>query len=114
MAKNEINLPNNLTDGETDVVVEMPKEAVIKLVQENLVKNYELLIWLFNVSTPIMTALWTAFFTLSAGWKSSLFFSSTAFTILSLVLGFFIWHNRKRTFSDSVHKKIKISDIGKK
>ena len=41
MAKNEINLPNNLTDGETDVVVEMPKEAVIKLVQENLVKNYE-------------------------------------------------------------------------
>lgn len=114
MSKNENNFQPQPADEETDVVVEMPKEAIIKLVQENLVKSYEMLIWLFNISTPIATGLWTAFFTLSVGWKSSLFFSSIAFTVFSLALGFFIWQNRKKTFSSSVKKKIKISDIGRK
>lgn len=109
MAKeNKLNLNDN---EETTIVVEMPKEAVIKLVQENLVKNYELLIWLFNISTPIATALWTAFFTLSNGWRSSLFFSSLAFTIFSMVLIILICINRKKIFSESVRRKIKISKI---
>lgn len=99
---------------ETNVVVEMPEEVVIKLVQENLVKDYELLIWLFNASITIAASLWTAFYTLNVGIKSSLFFSSVAFSIFSIVLIYLIWKNRKKVFSSFTRKILKFSDFSKK
>lgn len=97
---------------EAELILETPREVVVKLVQENSVKNYELLIWLFNVSTPIATALWTAFFTINAEEKSlPLFFSSVAFSVFSLALLYFIVKNRKKTYSDSIRTSTKISDL---
>ena len=99
---------------EPKLILETPREVIVKLVQENLVRNYELPMWLFNVSTPIATALWTAFFTIKAEKSLPLFFSSVAFTIASLALFYIIIKNRKETFSDSVKKSIRISDLIKK
>lgn len=101
-------------DEETSVVLEMPEEVVVKLVQENLVRDYELLIWLFNASITIAASLWTAFYTLNPGIKSSLFFSSVAFSLFSIILIFLIRNNRKKVFSSSVRKKVKISDFNRK
>jgi len=96
---------------ETHVVVEMPEEVVIKLVPENLVRNYDMLTWLFNASSSISVGLWTAFVTTDMKLLSSLFFSGLAFTIMSLVLLVLIRKNRKKTFSDPVRKKLKISEF---
>ncbi|MCX6723702.1 MAG: hypothetical protein NT155_00830 [Candidatus Staskawiczbacteria bacterium] len=115
MAKGKNNVENldKLNNKETNVVLEMPEEVVIKLVQENLVKDYELLIWLFNASITIAASLWTAFYTLNVGIRSSPFFSSVAFSIFSIVLIYLIWKNRKKVFSISTRKILKISDFNK-
>ncbi len=96
------------SERETDVILETPKEIMITLVPENLVKNYELLLILFNVSTPIATALWTAYLTIGG---MSLLLSSGAFTLLSVFLLILIVIKRKNAFSDFVRKKTKFSDF---
>lgn len=99
--------------GETHVVVEMPGEVVIKLVQENLVKTYETLVWLFNASSSLAVGLWTAFFTTEWKVPSSLFFSALAFSIMSVVLVFLMIKNRKAVFAEPIRKKLKITEFHK-
>ena len=96
---------------ETHVVVEMPEEVVIKLVQENLVKTYENLVWLFNAASSLAVGLWTAFFTTELKIPSSLFFSALAFTIMSLVLIVLMVKNRRAVFANPVRKRLKITEF---
>lgn len=93
---------------ETDIVLETPQEIIITLVPENLVKNYELALIIFNVSTPVATALWTAYFTIGG---RSLLLSSSAFTLLSVSLFLLMITNRKKAFSTFVKKRMELSNF---
>jgi len=109
----EVSVTEEKNTKETHVVVEMPEEVVIKLVQENLVKNYETLVWLFNASTSIAAGLWVAFITVEPRWFTSLFFSAAGITVLSIVLIVLIIINRKSVFSNPVRKRMRITEFHK-
>jgi len=48
---------------ETKVIVQMPNEIEIGLVQANELKHYELFQWLAILLLPIAVGFWTAYFT---------------------------------------------------
>lgn len=87
---------------ETKVIVQMPNEIEIELVQANELKHYELFQWLVALLLPIAVGFWTAYFT--GNKRLELFWSALVFLVISGLFGFLAYRYRKKVFSGSIKK----------
>ena len=91
---------NNGTD--TKIIIGMPNEVEITLVQANELRHYELFQWLVTLLLPIAVGFWTAYFT---GIRNSeLFWSASVFTVVSILFVILAYEYRKKVFRGSIKK----------
>ena len=91
-----------MDNSETRVVIKMPAEIKIDLVQANELKHYELFQWLVILLLPIASGFWTAYFT--NGKKAELLWSALAFTVISLLFVVLAYWYRKKVFQGNIQK----------
>jgi len=91
---------NNESD--TEIIIGMPDEVEISLVQANELKHYELFQWLVTLLLPIAVGFWTAYFT---GIKNpELLWSALVFTGISILFVILAYKYRKKVFRGSIKK----------
>lgn len=91
---------NNESD--TKIIVGMPNEVEISLVQANELRHYELFQWLVTLLLPIAVGFWTAYF---AGIKNQeLLWSASVFTGISILFVILAYEYRKKVFKGSIKK----------
>jgi len=87
---------------ETEVIVEMPNEVEVSLVQANELRHYELFQWLVAILLPIAVGFWTAYFT--GNRVKELLWSALIFTAISAVFVLLAFIYRKKVFHGSIKK----------
>jgi len=87
---------------ETKVILQMPNEIEIELVQANELKHYELFQWLVTLLLPIAVGFWTAYFT--GNKRPELFWSALVFTVVSGLFVYLAYKYRRKVFSGSIRK----------
>lgn len=108
--KNKEEKPKGIKNN-TKVVVSMPDEVKIELVQANELRHYELFQWLVALLLPVAAGFWTAYFTGEK--KPELLWSAVIFTLLSGVFVFLaVWY-RKKVFHGSIRMYAELDSFRK-
>ena len=86
----------------TKVIIGLPSDIEIELVQANELKLYELFQWLVVILLPVAVGFWTAYLTVDKA--ANLFWSALAFSGLSALFVILAFLRRKKVFRGSVKK----------
>jgi len=109
--KNSID-KQKIQDEETKVIVLMPNEIEIELVQANELRHYELFQWLVVLLLPVAVGFWTAYFT--GDGKPELLWSASVFTIISGLFIFSAYKYRKKVFHGTIKKIASLNSFKRK
>lgn len=99
--KNNID-KEKINSEETKVIIGLPGEVEVDLVQANELKHYELFQWLVVLLLPVAVGFWTAYFT--GNENQELFWSASVFTGISILFIILSFNYRKKVFRGSIKR----------
>ncbi len=111
MSRKENEFPNSNFTGEendTKVILLLPNEIVIKMVQANELKHYEIFTWLTGLFFAAAIGFWTAYM---ANPQNALLWSACVFSIFTIVFLVVAVYYRSQVYHKSVKRSASFRDF---